>query len=538
MLQLPTPLLYAAYDNTRVDNSHTVVTIAGTSVTLDGLTITAGEGGNPADENQGAGLYAGATATDATLTACTFNNNNADDGGGGAYFAVSATLTNCVFAANMATTQGGGLYLADGGTIINSTFYNNGATNQGGGVYVAYTGDDHFNLRNSLLISNTADDDDSGQQVYVNNADATNDRVFVQHNLIADGVAGIVYATPGVAGSIVQVNTIDQTDVTDVFASIIATEANYLRLVDGSLAVNAGNNDYLNNGTSGNPDDDITTDAAGEDRVQRGTVDLGAYESNIKGTQVIDFTLARGAEVGENLNLVATTTSGLPVTFTSSQVAVAAIGTGVDAGKLVPLTVGMTMITVSQSGDDNYKAATLEQTFLVWDPTIRRVASPAGGGTPDGSDWTTNAMTLQNALMASIAGDQVWIATGEYKPHADDISVTFSIPADVQVYGGFAGTENDDFDPATNDTRLRDIDGAFTNETILSGDLLGGDGTRPVPPATPVDATNPTADETNAATAYTTALAAYNATRTDNSNTVGQHHGSVCYAQWADHHRR
>ena len=86
------------------DNSHTVVTIGGANVTLDGLTITAGKGGNPADENQGAGLYAGAVATGATLTACTFNNNNASGGGGGAYFAVPATLANCVAVDNRATT--------------------------------------------------------------------------------------------------------------------------------------------------------------------------------------------------------------------------------------------------------------------------------------------------------------------------------------------------------------------------------------------------------------------------------------------------
>ena len=524
----PVPFLLVPYNASRDDNSNTVVTIGGASVTLDGLTITAGEGGNPADENQGAGLYAGVTATDATLTACTLSNNDANGGGGGAYFAVPATLTNCVAVGNNAITNGGGLWFNSGGTVINSTLYNNRAnaqigdiaTNQGGGVYVSYTDDNSFNLRNSILIANSAGTFSpdrgkrSGQQVYVNNADAASDRVLVQHNLIEDGAVGIVYATPGVAGSIVQVNTIDQTDATDVFASIIVAEANYLRLVDGSLAVNAGNNDYLNNGTSGNPDDDITTDAAGEVRVQRGTVDLGAYESNIKGTQVIDFTLARGAEVGEKLNLVATTTAGLPVTFTSSNETVVAIGTGVDAGKLVPLAVGMTMITVSQSGDDNYKAATLEQTFLVWDPTIYRVTT-AGDELADGSSWTTAATTLHGALGAAIAGDKIWIKAGIYKPHADDRFVTFSIPADVQVYGGFAGGEAGDFDPVTNDTRLRNMDGAFTNETILSGDLTGNDGTRPVRPSASEDQTT-----------YNAALATYDATRTDNSYTVVKITGS------------
>ena len=133
--------------------------------------------------------------------------------------------------------------------------------------------------------------------------------------------------------------------------------------------------------------------------------------------------------------------------------------------------------------------------------TIRRV-TVGGAGNRSGSNWA-NASQLQAALMASTTpGDQIWIAAGTYKPHASDRTATFSIPAGVLVYGGFAGTEADDFDPATNDTRTRNAEGALTNVTILSGDLLGDDGTRPARDATQV------------------VMDAYDATRDDNSNTV------------------
>ena len=125
--------------------------------------------------------------------------------------------------------------------------------------------------------------------------------------------------------------------------------------------------------------------------------------------------------------------------------------------------------------------------------TIRRVTT---AGTGDGSTWAV-AMNLEVALAASTtSGDQVWIAQGAYTPHADDRDATFTIPAGVLVYGGFAGTE----------AALADRTGGAT---ILSGDLMGNDGTRPVrPPAT------------DDQTAYNAALVTYNATRDDNSRTV------------------
>ena len=112
---------------------------------------------------------------------------------------------------------------------------------------------------------------------------------------------------------------------------------------------------------------------------------------------------------------------------------------------------------------------------------IRRVVASPIGATQDGSTWA-EAMTLSAALTASMTGDQVWIAQGTYLPHATDRDATFSIPAGVLVYGGFAGTED----------ALADRTGAAT---ILSGDLMNDDLT----------------DRENAG---------YAATRDDNSNTV------------------
>ena len=298
-----------AYNATRDDNSLRVVTIAGANVTLDGLTITAGQSGD------GAGLYsafanmtvvactfsnnegstgAGARfAGTATLTSCTFTNNfgtfaggghfsgaatltgctfvgNVANNGGGATFNAAVTLVNCTFANNHADQIGGGVRFLHGGTVINSTFYNNTVGNFGGGIIVYFNTNNPFILQNSILI---------GNRVFsVQNTNAAN-IVTLQNNLIAGGAAGIGYSNPG-TGVITEENTTDQSDASVVFASTDAMNANYLRLKTGSPAVNAGNNAYLNNGTPANPDDDIKTDAEGNARIQGGTVDLGAYESD------------------------------------------------------------------------------------------------------------------------------------------------------------------------------------------------------------------------------------------------------------------
>lgn len=91
-------------------------------------------------------------------------------------------------------------------------------------------------------------------------------------------------------------------------------------------------------------------------------------------------------------------------------------------------------------------------------------------GADDGTSWANAYADLQNAITASVSGDQIWVATGIYTPAVagSPTSSTFSIPDGVALYGGFAGSE----DPNTFDLTTRDF---ATNETILSGDLDGDD---------------------------------------------------------------
>jgi uncharacterized repeat protein (TIGR01451 family) len=79
-----------------------------------------------------------------------------------------------------------------------------------------------------------------------------------------------------------------------------------------------------------------------------------------------------------------------------------------------------------------------------------------------GSSWLTPT-TLSNALSNATSGDEIWVATGVYTPGLNQTD-TFTIPAGVAVYGGFAGGE-----------ASRDARDWATNPTVLSGDIGGDD---------------------------------------------------------------
>ena len=86
---------------------------------------------------------------------------------------------------------------------------------------------------------------------------------------------------------------------------------------------------------------------------------------------------------------------------------------------------------------------------------------PTGGATSGpctAADWT-DACDLQYALSIAAADDQVWVAEGTYKPGSSR-SDFFNILPDVQVYGGFDGTEG----------TLSERDW-LSNATILSGEI-------------------------------------------------------------------
>ena len=96
--------------------------------------------------------------------------------------------------------------------------------------------------------------------------------------------------------------------------------------------------------------------------------------------------------------------------------------------------------------------------------------SPNGSGTKDGLSWT-NTMSLESALTAAKAGDQIWVLGFEQIDASDKLYITpttagFTLKSGVQLYGGFAGTET-----SINDRETLGKAYQMKYRSVLSGDI-------------------------------------------------------------------
>lgn len=104
-------------------------------------------------------------------------------------------------------------------------------------------------------------------------------------------------------------------------------------------------------------------------------------------------------------------------------------------------------------------------------------ASAAGAN--NGTSWPDAYTDLQDALTEAETMNsepcEIWVAVGTYKPDrgTGDPWASFDLPDRVALYGGFVGSE-----------QLREVRNWLSNETILSGDLLGNDDPNNIPSST------------------------------------------------------
>ena len=268
---------------------------------IDGFTVTGGAATGSASNGRGGGMLCEGTGSGSGcspfLERIVFTENLAYEGGalyadGSDGGASNPTLINSVFVNNTAETPnddpalGGALLLngRNGGTssptITNTTIAGN--TGEFGGAVYHRAGSGSSSepvFTNTILYDNIATD--TGDQVRSWDSGAA--PVF-SHTLIENGPDGVAAENDAEAiykdedGDAVDFEQSTNLDAAPQFVTgdnptgddaVFFTKQDGLRLQPGSPALNAGSNEAV---------DGIMLDLLGEDRIQDGTVSLGAYE--------------------------------------------------------------------------------------------------------------------------------------------------------------------------------------------------------------------------------------------------------------------
>lgn len=97
-------------------------------------------------------------------------------------------------------------------------------------------------------------------------------------------------------------------------------------------------------------------------------------------------------------------------------------------------------------------------------PTMAVTLFVKEGSSGTGTSWSDAFGDLQSAIFVAMPLDEIWVASGNYRPGTLDFQA-FDLPDRVRIKGGYAAA----FDGDTS----RDPDPA-TNNTVLSGDLGNG----------------------------------------------------------------
>ena len=494
------------------DNSYHVVASAGANpaTLLDGFTITAGNanGSSLEEKNAGGGMYNAISSP--TVRNSIFIANSAGTGGGMAnagtgwldVTAIRPIIDHVMFLGNSAGSGGGmananggdptlvdvvfsGNHASEGGaidnywksnpTLINVTFSGNQATQWGGAI--ADSANSPPTIRNAIFWGNNRNQGGDFGQIFDRDGNSPPD---ISDSLLQTGI-GSGPDVGGIRNRIANPLFIDA----DGADNIVGTLDDDLRLQSESPAVDAGNNDSLPAW--------ITTDLAGSPRFadHRNKADTGIGAAPIVDIGAYEYqppSPPRAAPT--DLLAAATSRVGIALTWkdnsddeqgfkierqvgTGEWTEIARLPAGATAYDDSPLPCGTAYayrVRAFNPGGDTASSGIAQVATKACTPQIIYVDGRATGAN-DGSSWASAYTDLQSALtITTIRGDQIWVATGTYKPSSTGgRGATFRLIPGVAIYGGFGGGETN-----------RDQRDPTAHVTTLSGDLQGDD-----PPGAP-----------------------------------------------------
>jgi predicted outer membrane repeat protein len=346
------------------------------------------------------------------------SSNIAYKRGGGIYSEdASVTIHNNTIQSNSASVRGGGVYVKnDTSAITNNTIINNTGSLRGGGIYTEMT---VSTLGNNTIKSNTAE---YGGGIYVEvGTNTLLNNTIVQNNSSAQGGGLYTYQ-----GSNIVKNCI-------FWDNMMGTATN----ISGA---------------------DLTEYVSSNSVTYCLTQQNSLYSSGVGIVNNQDPLFSNIADIDGVDNIHRTADDGLILSCSTPawNQQVLDIGLSTDIlGVARPQRVGVRYgaYELSLGGCSFY------------------VDASRPNNTGAGTSWATAKKDVQDAINLALAGDQVWVKAGTYKPTQappgclgceDAImrSYTFFVKDGVSLYGGFAGTETS--------LSQRNI---AANTTILSGEI-------------------------------------------------------------------
>ncbi|MBR4536764.1 MAG: fibronectin type III domain-containing protein [Bacteroidales bacterium] len=379
----------------------------------------------------------------------TSNNNNGD--GGAAYLRTNTVLRNCNIVNNTAYSDGGGVYIVAENyrpVLLDhcNISHNTAIEDNGGGVYTS------FGILRYCNVSYNRSSNENGGGVYVYNASNNNGFGYALSNcLIANNSAA--YYGGGVYNR--SANTV-------IANSTIVNNNNTYSNYQGAGVYCYSSTSMINSILWGNEmssgisnlDGSYSCQYCATEEVVTGTGNISLMASNDESAYFSPHFVNPSLVAGytDNTDNVDWHLSDASIGVNRGNNSLVATADSLDLDGNVRIQVQTVDMGCYESP---YNGITLPEYGAVV------YVKQGGSGTMDGTSWANASASIPEALSIAAMNDaDIWVAEGVY--YGDSVSNNaFIIVEGVDVYGGFAGDEAEDYNLS-----LRDFD---AHTSILDG---------------------------------------------------------------------